>query len=63
LACKYFNNLKKVFKVTLETYISSEAKDAPIPYYGWQDNPNIRWVSVEKDAICLWKIAALATGP
>ena len=37
---------KKVFEVTLETYVSSEAKDAPIPYYGWHDNPNIRWVSV-----------------
>ena len=58
-----WTDAKKVFEVTLEVYVSSEAKDAPIPYYGWHDNPNIRWVSVEKDATGFWKIAALATGP
>jgi len=58
-----WTDAKKVFEVTLEAYVSSEAKDAPIPYYGWHDNPNIRWVSVEKDASGFWKIAALATGP
>lgn len=58
-----WTDAKKVFEVTLEAYVSSEAKDAPIPYYGWHDNPNIRWVSVEKGASGFWKIAALATGP
>jgi len=47
----------------LEVYVSSDAKDAPIPYYGWGDNPNIRWVVLEKDSDGSWKISALATGP
>jgi len=51
-----------VYKVTLEAYVSSEASNAPIPYYGWQDNPNIRWVMIVKEGD-LWKIDELATGP
>ena len=53
---------KHVYKVTLEAYVSSEAANAPIPYYGWQDNPNIRWVVIVKEE-GLWKIDGLATGP
>jgi hypothetical protein len=54
---------KKVFKVTLEAYVSSSAKNAPIPYFGWHDNPNIRWITLEKSGEGFWKIASLATGP
>lgn len=53
---------RHTYKVTLEIYISSDAASAPIPYYGWGDNPNIRWVSITKES-GLWKIAELATGP
>ncbi|OGG00026.1 hypothetical protein A2Y99_02195 [Candidatus Gottesmanbacteria bacterium RBG_13_37_7] len=50
------------YKITLEAYVSSDAANAPIPYYGWGDNPNIRWVELVKED-GLWKINNLATGP
>ena len=57
-----WTDYKHVYKTTLETYVSSEAANAPIPYYGWQDNPNIRWVVIVKEAD-IWKIDGLATSP
>lgn len=36
---------------------------APIPFYGWGDNPNWRWISVEKNAANQWEISEIATGP
>ena len=51
-----------VYKVTLEAYVSSEAADAPIPYYGWHDNPNLRWIEIVKEGE-LWKVNSIATGP
>lgn len=53
---------KHVYKVTLEAYVSSDASDAPIPYHGWEDNPNYRWVEIVKEGN-LWKINSIATGP
>jgi len=53
---------KHSYKVTLEAYVSSDAANAPIPYYGWEDNPNIRWVEIIKVGN-FWKINSLATGP
>jgi len=53
---------KQVYKATLEAYVTNDSS-APIPYYGWEDNPNIRWVSLEKDNQNMWKIANIATGP
>ena len=50
------------YKTTLEVSMSSDAANAPIPYYGWGDNPNIRWVVIVKEGN-LWKISGLATGP
>jgi hypothetical protein len=54
---------EKMFKVILEVSVSREAKDAPIPYYGWDSNPSTRWVSIKKDVNGLWGIDSLATGP
>jgi len=51
-----------IYKVTLEVYVSSSAANAPIPYYGWGDNPNIRWIEIVKED-GIWKINNLATGP
>jgi hypothetical protein len=53
---------RHIYKVTLEAYVSSDSANAPIPYYGWGDNPNIRWVELVKENN-LWKINALATSP
>jgi len=54
---------EKIFKVVLEVSVSPETKDEPIPYYGWDSNPSIRWVSMKKSSNGLWKIDSLATGP
>jgi len=54
---------EKMFKVVLDVSVSPEAKDEPIPYYGWDSNPSIRWVSIKKNATGLWEIDSLATGP
>ena len=53
----------RAFKVTLEAYVSSSAENAPIPYYGWHDNPNVRWITLEKNSEGFWQITSLATGP
>jgi hypothetical protein len=50
------------FKVTLEAYVST-SKSAPIPYYGWHDNPNVRWITLEKNSEGFWEISSIATGP
>ncbi|PIS08980.1 hypothetical protein COT75_03900 [Candidatus Beckwithbacteria bacterium CG10_big_fil_rev_8_21_14_0_10_34_10] len=52
----------QTYKATLEAYVSSETANAPIPYYGWEDNPNIRWVVLVKEGD-FWKIDTLATSP
>jgi hypothetical protein len=50
------------YKVTIEADVSSEAANAPIPYYGWNDNPNLRWIH-----LCprgdQWLISSIGTGP
>ncbi|NMB56359.1 hypothetical protein GYA19_00260 [Candidatus Beckwithbacteria bacterium] len=58
-----WTNTERIYKVSLETSMSPDSANAPIPYYGWDGNPNIRWVSVEKDSQNLWKIASISTGP
>jgi len=50
------------FKVILEAYVSQECANAPIPYYGWHDNPNIRWVMIE-NMLGQWLISGISTGP
>jgi len=52
-----------LYQVTLAVSVSSEAAKAPIPYYGWGDNPDTRWIVLEKNQEGQWQIASLATGP
>lgn len=53
---------QKVYKVTLEIYVDEKAANASIPYYGWEDNPNIRFITVVKGIDNLWKIDQIGTG-
>jgi hypothetical protein len=50
------------YKVTLKADVSSEAANEPIPYFGWDDNPNLRWIE-----LCprgdKWLISSIGTGP
>jgi len=57
-----WNSKRHVFKVTLEAYVEN-APDAPIPFFGWHDNPNVRWITMESDNRRRWVVAGIATGP
>jgi hypothetical protein len=50
------------YKVTLDVQMKPEATKAPIPYYGYENGANIRWIALEKMGD-LWKIGGIATGP
>jgi len=53
---------KHIYKVTLDVIMKPESGDAPIPYYGYQNGENIRFIILEKDGN-IWKIAEITTGP
>jgi hypothetical protein len=50
------------YRVTLKADVASEAANEPIPYFGWDDNPNLRWIE-----LCprgdKWLISSIGTGP
>lgn len=50
------------YKVTLIA-ILTKGENQPIPFYGWGENPNTRWLSLRKNSQNLWQIDNLATGP
>ncbi len=50
------------YRVTLEVKMDPGSANAPIPYYGWENGQNIRWITLEK-SVSLWKIKGIATGP
>lgn len=52
----------KVYKVTLEIYVDQSAANEPIPYYGYGDNPNIRFITVWKGTNGRWYIDQIGTG-
>jgi hypothetical protein len=56
-----WTDTKKIYKVTLEVYVDNSAANAPIPYYGWEDNPNIRFITVVK-INGRWYIDQIGTG-
>lgn len=49
------------YKINLEAAVSENAANAPIPYYGWGNGDNLRWVEIIKEGD-LWKINQIATG-
>ena len=53
----------QMYKVTLEIYISQDAANLSIPYYGYADNPNIRFIGITKNEAGIWQIDGIATGP
>jgi len=52
-----------VFKVVLSVDMSEKSAGATIPYYGWDGDPDTRWVAASKNGDGLWKITEIATGP
>jgi len=56
-----WSSSKHTYKVNLEVTVSENAANAPIPYYGWENGDNLRWVEIVKEGD-LWKINQIATG-
>jgi hypothetical protein len=57
-----WSNNRHTYKVTLLVSMKPESKNAVIPYFGYADGINTRFVTVEK-INSLWKISGIATGP
>jgi len=53
---------KRTYKVTLDIVMDPSSASAPIPYYGYENGTNIRWITLEKPRK-MWQIMGLATGP
>jgi len=63
LAIGKWSDQEERYKVVLKVQLKREAADATIPYYGWYEGENIRWVSIQSDDQKLWWIKEIATGP
>ena len=50
------------YKVTLDVVMDPTSANQPIPYYGYDNGKNIRWITLEKSGT-LWKVTGIATGP
>jgi len=59
---KSWTDNKHIYKVVLDVWMDPKSAQAPIPYYGWQNGENTRWITLEK-VENVWKIAEIATGP
>ena len=57
-----WTSTKQMYKVTLDVQMNPNSADAVIPYYGWDNGQNIRWITLEKVGK-MWKISSIATGP
>lgn len=53
---------KHFYKAVFDVWMNPDSANAPIPYYGWQNGENTRWITLEKDGNT-WKITEIATGP
>jgi hypothetical protein len=42
--------------------MNPNSANEPIPYFGWENGQNIRWVTLVKEGK-MWRIEGLATGP
>jgi len=56
-----WNDNRHIYKITLDVIMKPESGSAPIPYYGYQNGQNIRFITLEKDGN-LWKIAEIGGG-
>ncbi|MDH7476082.1 MAG: hypothetical protein QHH09_01255 [Microgenomates group bacterium] len=57
-----WTDIKHIYKVVLDVWMNPDSASAPIPYYGWENGENTRFITLEKVGN-LWKIAEIATGP
>jgi len=52
---------QKQYEVIVDIKMNPDSSNEVIPYYGWMDGENIRWITLKKEN-SLWKIDEIATG-
>lgn len=60
--CSWQKDENETYKVTVEAQMKPESANAVMPYYGWDNGQNTRWVTVVKEE-GLWKVSGIGTGP
>lgn len=55
-------SLPNSFKVVVDVKMDPASANTPIPFYGWDDGQNTRFINLEKVGND-WKISEIATGP
>ncbi len=50
------------YKVTLDIVMDPSSVNGPIPYHGYDNGKNIRWVTLQKTGN-VWKVMGIGTGP
>jgi len=58
-----WSSTEQTFKVILTMKMNPDSANAPIPYYGYENGDNVRWITIRKNNQNLWKIMGIATGP
>lgn len=57
-----WTNTRHTYQVTLDVKMDPSSVSGPIPYYGYENGTNIRFISLIKSGKN-WKIEGIATGP
>ncbi len=57
-----WNDAQKTYRTTLDVEMDGDAAEAVIPYFGYANGTNTRWITIEKEGAD-WKIAGISTGP
>ncbi len=57
-----WTDISKEYEVILEAYVDEAAATAVIPYYGWADNPNVRFITVWQGSDNRYYIDQIGTG-
>lgn len=57
-----WSNTIHIYKVKVNAEINPAAANAPIPYYGYDNGLNVRWIALQK-VNEVWKILSISTGP
>jgi len=50
------------YRVTLNMSMDPSSATAAIPYFGYDNGKNIRWITIKKEG-SMWRVMGLATGP
>lgn len=56
-------NGANAFEVTLTVKMKPDSANGPIPYYGYENGDNVRWIGLKKGSDNLLKITGFATSP